>query len=253
MLRSFGGIGQMSRESFMRSQGLRLARLAGGNLVGTNTAGVYADMARRIVPESLRPGLPGLISNLASMGYSSRPQFDVLRYGKMFGNLGLSSSVAQAFEAHRLASPYSEGWRLQAMRFTRTTALQSILRSSTTLGPIVVEPDYEDDTPYDYHPDLQWLFPETATESEDAVVVEETWAKVVAVAQGIAVHHRTKALLSVMLNGREFLIRVCNHPKVAQAIEGAISARIGYEVGGAAGAVIGGAGGPLIAYVLKRR
>jgi hypothetical protein len=76
---------------------------------------------------------------------------------------------------------------------------------------------------------------------------------VVACAQGIAVRHCTEALLSVMGNGRRFVIRLCKHPAVAGPIGGAVSAQIGFEIGGAAGATIAGVTGPLITYVLMRR
>src|SRR5215207_1902041 len=37
------------------------------------------------------------------------------------------------------------------------------MKAATTFRPIVVSPDYEDDAPFDYHPDVQgWLLPETS-------------------------------------------------------------------------------------------
>jgi hypothetical protein len=37
------------------------------------------------------------------------------------------------------------------------------MKAATTFGPIVVSPDYEDDAPFDFHPDVQgWLLPETS-------------------------------------------------------------------------------------------
>ena len=139
------------------------------------------------------------------------------------------------------------------MRSIRTPALQSFLKSATSFGPIVISPDYEDDEPFDYHPDLQgWRIPETATKSGEVLDDEELWTAVVAWAQGIAVHHRTKVLLSVMGNGGGFLIRVCKHPVGGQAIGNGIGGGIGFAIGGLDGAVIGAAAGPIIAYVLKR-
>jgi len=79
-----------------------------------------------------------------------------------------------------------------------TSALWSTLKAATTFGPIVVSPDYEDDAPFDYHPNLEWLLPETATVSGDTLDDEELWAVMVAIAQGIAHHHRTEALLRVI-------------------------------------------------------
>jgi hypothetical protein len=119
----------------------------------------------------------------------------VLRQTSTFAIRDLGYSIAQAFEAQDIASAYSEGWRLRVMPYTRTSALQSILRVTSTFGPIVVPPDYDYEAPFDYHPDLQgWRIPETATESGEAIDVEELWAAVVAWAQGIAVHHRTEVL-----------------------------------------------------------
>jgi hypothetical protein len=55
------------------------------------------------------------------------------------------------------------------------------------------------------------LLPETATNSGGATEVEELWVKVVAFAQGIAVHHRTKVLLSVIgKDGRSFLVQAAS-------------------------------------------
>jgi hypothetical protein len=134
----------------------------------------------------------------------------------------------------------------------RTPALQSLLKTTTAFGPIVVTPEFEDDTPFDYWPDLQWLLPETTTEPGDAIDVEELWAEVVAIARGIAHHHRTTVLLSVMGNGTRFLIRICKHPVAAEAIGGGIGGSIAFAIGGPVGAAIGGASGPIIAYVIMR-
>jgi hypothetical protein len=209
MLRSFGGIDQMAPESSIRSQGLRLARFAGGNLVGTNTAGVYADLAKRIVPESMRLGLPELSRNLAGVGHYPRLQSDALRYGRMFGNIGPSASVSQAVRLQRIASTHSSLWSLHRVQSVRTSALQSLLKSMTAFGPIVVSPD-DEDVPLDYHPDLQgWLIPETATASGDAIDVEELRAQIVAIIVSIARDHRTKAVVRGLGNdGRMILIQV---------------------------------------------
>jgi hypothetical protein len=126
------------------------------------------------------------------------------------------------------------------------------LKTTTAFGPIVVTPDFDDDASFDYWPDLQWLFPDTTTEPEDAIDAEEVWAEVVAIAQGIAHHHRTKVLLSVMGNGKRFLIRICKHPVATEAIGGGVGGSIGFAIGGSVGAAIGGASGPIIAYVIRR-
>lgn len=96
------------------------------------------------------------------------------------------------------------------MQLIRTSALLSTLKAATTLGPIVISPDYEDDAPSDYHPDLQgWLLPETATESGDAIDVEELRIQMVAIVVSIARHHRTKALIRGLgKDGRTLLIQV---------------------------------------------
>jgi hypothetical protein len=193
-----------------------------------------------------------LSRNLAGFGYYPRLQSDVLKHAGMFGNLGLSSSVAQAFKVHGIASAYSRGWRLQIVQSMRTPAIQSVLKTATAFGPIVVSPDFADDAPFDYWPDLQWLIPDTTTEPGDTIDVEELWEEVVAFAQGIAHHHRVKVLLSVIGNGTRFLIRVSGHPAGAQAIGGGIGGGIGFAIGGPDGAVIGGATGPIISYVLTR-
>ena len=97
----------------------------------------------------------------------------------MLGSIGLSSStLAQAFEAHGLESAHSAGVdparRLQSLH---TFPPRSVLNAATTFGPIVVSPDYEDDAPFDYHPDLGRLLPETATNTGGATEVEELWGR----------------------------------------------------------------------------
>jgi hypothetical protein len=221
-------------------------------------ADVYASLASlrasHVLSESVRRGLPGLLSGTFT-GLNNYPRMpsDVLKQARTLGYVGLSSSIAQAFEAHGLASANIAAWSLRPVQSLHTPALRSVLRAATTFGPIVVSPDYEDDESFDYHPDLGRFLPETATKSGDATEVEELWDVVVAYAQGIAVHHRTEVLLSVMGNGKQFVIRVCTHPAAASAIGGGISAPIGFEIGGAVGAAIGGVTGPLITYVLTRR
>jgi hypothetical protein len=206
-----------------------------------------------VLDESMRRVLPGLSRNLADLSYYALTQSDVLKQARTLAYLGLSSSIAQAFEVHGFDSASIAAWSLRSVQSIRTSALPPILRAATTFGPIVVSPDYEDDAPFDYHPDLGRLLPETATNSGGATEVQELWVEVVAFAQGIANHHRTKVFLSVMTNGTRFVIRVSKHPAAAGAIGGGISAQIGFEIGGAAGATIAGVTGPLITYLLTRR
>ena len=211
MLRGFGGIDQIFRDIRGTDRVLSMARVSGGaRFAEMNRAGLYADLAKHIVPEFARSGLPGLTRNLAGLNDYSRLQSDVLKQARMLGSLGLSSSIAHAFEAHGLDSAHSAAWTLRRVQSLRTSTLRSFLKTAPTFGPIVVSPDYEDDEPFHYHPDLQgWLIPETATESGGAINVEELWTVVVAYAQGIAVDHRTKVLLSVIgKDGRSFLVQV---------------------------------------------
>lgn len=248
-------------ERIRRSVQISAARVAGDvrsvEMVRRSVSAPLAQInenfrASRVISESVRRGLPGFSGNLAGLSYHARMQSEALRYGRMFGNLGLSNSIAQAFKAQGLTSAYGAEWRLQIVQSIRTSALQSLLKTAAAFGPIVVTPDFEDDAPFDYWPDLQWLFPDTTTEPGDATDVEELWAEVVAIAQGIAHHHRTKVLLSVMGNGTRFLIRVCKHPVTAEALGGGIGGSIGFAIGGPVGAMIGGASGPIIAYVITR-
>jgi ABC-type tungstate transport system substrate-binding protein len=64
-----------------------------------------------------------------------------------------------------------------------------------------------------YHPDLQrWLIPETATDSGDAIDVEELVNVVFAYVLGIAQHHRTRVIVTVVRkHGGAFLIRVAEN------------------------------------------
>jgi hypothetical protein len=185
-------------------------------------------------------------------------QSDVLKQGKMLANLALSGSIAQAFESRGLDSTNGVAWSVRRALSFSTSALQSTLRATTTFGPIVVSPDYEDDAPFDYHPNLERLLPKTATESGAVVDVEEMWDVVVAFAQGIAVHHRTEALLSVMGNGKRFVIRVSTHPTVAGSVAGTFGGAAGGVMSGdvVTGAVSGGVSGgvsALLTYIVTRR
>jgi hypothetical protein len=125
----------------------------------------------------------------------------------MLGPVLPSTHVARAFAAQGIPSSYSTDWILRIVRPYRTPAMQSILNSSTTLGPIVISPD-DEDVPFDYQPDLQgWIIPETATRSEEDV--EELRAQVVAIVRSVAQGPRTKAIVrGVGERGLTFLVNV---------------------------------------------
>jgi hypothetical protein len=214
MLRSFGGIDQIFRDIRGTDRVLSMARVAGGaRFAEMNRADLYADLAKHVVPEFARRGLPGLARNLAGLNDYSRMQSDVLKQARMLGSLGLSSSIAHAFEAHGLDSAHSAAWTLRRVQSLHTSPLRPFLKAAPTFGPIVVSPDYEDDEPFHYHPDLQgWLIPETATESGDAIDIEELIAEAYAYAVGIAQHHHTRALLTIVgKHGSAFVIRVAEN------------------------------------------
>ena len=224
ILRSLGGIDRM-QEFVQGSTARNFERLRS---VGMSRGGVYANLIKASGPllsyykpptlshalsESMSRGVSGLNRDLAGLNYSHPLlQPNMQRHDRVFGNLGLSSAIARVVKSHGLGSA-TAAWSLQRVQSSRTSALQSILKSATTFGPIVVSPDYEDDAPFDYHPDLQgWLIPETATESGDAIDVEELIAGVYAYAVGIAQHHRTSALLTIVgKSGLRFLVRVPDH------------------------------------------
>ena len=127
--------------------------------------------------------------------YPLQPQSSVLMLRNMLGSILPSTHVARAFEAHGIDSSYSADWVLRIVRPFRTPAMQSILNSSTTLGPIVISPD-DEDVPFDYQPDLQGLIiPQTATVSGEVVDVEELRAQMVAIFRSVAQGPRTKAIV----------------------------------------------------------
>jgi hypothetical protein len=214
------------------------------------------DWMRGSIQGSMVPAIGDAWAAEMSLSNYARMQSDMLGYR------GLRRSIAQAFESHGIDSANIAAWNLRRVQSIRTSALPPILKAATTFGPIVVSPDYKDDAPFDYHPDLGWLLPETATESGDAIDLEGPWPQVVAFAQGIAVRHGTEALLTVMGNGRRVVIRICKHPATvgtaAGTVAGAISGAAGGVVSGdvvaeaVSGSVNGGVGA-LIMYVLTRR
>jgi hypothetical protein len=190
MLRSFRIDPMLA--SFQDSIAHGVARSVAPNLAQSMAQSV----ARSVAPSLARSVTPSMARSIES-----------LRSAAMNS---LTSSITQSFEVHGLDSASIAAWTLRSVQPIRTSTLRSFLKATPTFGPIVVSPDYEDDAPFGYHPDLQgWLIPETATESGGAINVEELWTVVVAYAQGIAVDHRTKVLLSVIgKDGRSFLVQV---------------------------------------------
>jgi hypothetical protein len=215
MLRSFDRIEQIVlNANSARNLALGMTHTAGWAELAENRAAYYLDLAKSIVPESMRPGfqLTQLRRNFASVGHHTRIQSDALRYGNMFGGLGLSNyigQVAQAIEAQSFPSINSADWSFRIVHSFRTPALQSILNSSTTFGPIVVSPD-DEALPSNYHPDLQgWLVPETATESGAAIDVEELLSQVFTFAADKAQQYRSNVSISVVgKSGLRYLVRV---------------------------------------------
>jgi len=214
------------------------------------------DWMRRSIQGSMVPAIGDVWAAEMSLSNYARMQSDMLGYRS------LRRSIAQAFESQGIDSANIAAWSLRRVQAIRTSALPPILKAATTFGPIVVSPDYEDDAPFDYHPDLGWLLPKTATESGDAIDLEGPWPQVVAFTQGIAVRHGTEALLAVMGNGRRVVIRICKHPAVAGTAAGTLAGAVGGAAGGlVSGDVVtdavtngvSGGVGALIMYLLSRR
>jgi len=214
------------------------------------------DWMRRSIQGSMVPAIGDVWAAEMSLSNYARMQSDMLGYRS------LRRSIAQAFESQGIDSANIAAWSLRRVQAIRTSALPPILKAATTFGPIVVSPDYEDDAPFDYHPDLGWLLPKTATESGDAIDLEGPWPQVVAFTQGIAVRHGTEALLAVMGNGRRVVIRICKHPAVAGTAAGTLAGAVGGAAGGlVSGDVVtdavtngvSGGVGALIMYLLPRR
>lgn len=177
--------------------------------------------ASRIASESLRRGLPGFDRSLLHPNYA-RMQADTLRQ-RIRAVRDIGSSVAsQMYEIQsassrgskmqEILSAHNDAWRIRRVQTLRTPALQHALKSTPTFGPIVVSPD-DTAPPSNYHPDLQgWLIPETTTDSGDDKDVEELVAVVFSYALGIAQHHRTRVLVTVVgKHGGAFLIRVAEN------------------------------------------
>lgn len=128
------------------------------------------------------------------MSSAARPKIDIRPwFNGQTSNVGLGAEVARAFQTRGLDETLGAAWTLRRVWFGSNPAVRFMLNNTTSFGPIVIPPDYDDDAPFDYHPDLQgWPIPETARDPE------ELWAEVVAVAKGIARHHHTEVLLNMM-------------------------------------------------------
>src|SRR5215212_4379492 len=91
-----------------------------------------AEMISNVVPESMRRDLLGLSGTLRGLSNYPRMPSDVLKQARMLASVGLSSSIAQAFNAHGLDSANLAAWILRSVQPVRTPALQSVLKSATT-------------------------------------------------------------------------------------------------------------------------
>ncbi len=203
MLRSFGIDSMLA--SFQGSMVPVIGDVRSAEMI--RTTGVNLSLA--IFPESVRRGVPGLSGNFTGLSYYARMQSNVLKHHRMIGNIGPSGAVAQAFKLQGIASAYSSAWSLHRVPSVRTPALQSLLKSVTTIGPIVISPD-DEDVPLAYQPDLQgWLIPETATDSGDAIDVEELRIQMVA----------TVVRIARDLVGARLVIHLLHRPCFAHAVE----------------------------------
>jgi hypothetical protein len=108
------------------------------------------DWMQRSIQGSMVPAIGDVWAAEMSLSNYARMQSD------MVGYRSLRRSIAQAFESHGIDSANIAAWSLRRVQAIRTSALPPILKAATTFGPIVVSPDYEDDVPFDYHPDLRW-------------------------------------------------------------------------------------------------
>lgn len=284
LFRNLSGIGQMESSVYgklarniasLNPPGLATNKWSAIGAIGSYKADLVSDLLKSslINPRTPPPGLAKLNHSLTSVAFKAidlkpmidmkpllaslaQPRIDMRPWlDGVVGNVGLANSVAGAFRFHGLYETHGATWNLRRVLLGNNPALRSILKNATIFGPIVVPPDYEGDTPFDYHPDLPgWLIPGTDTESEEDFDIEECWAEVVAFAQGIAGHHRTEVLLSVMSGDRRFVIRVVKHPAVAVTVAGAVGGAAGGAVSGEI--VVGGVSsgvGALVTYLLTRR
>lgn len=152
----------------------------------------------------------GVYAPLADLDSLARLQTGALRQQvRALGDLGRSSVWSHALGLQELTSTYDDAWRIQAVQSLRTPALQYILKSSTTYGPIVISPD-DEDPPFDYHPDLQgWLLPETATHPGGAIDVEELLGQVFDFAADVAQLYDSRVSVSIVgKSGLRYLVRV---------------------------------------------
>jgi hypothetical protein len=91
------------------------------------------------------------------------------------------------------------------------SAFRSIIRTTTTYGPVVITPE-EDVPPPDYTPSLQgWLIPETGRSSVDTIALEDVWLEVCAFGKGLARHHHTKVVIRIIGKyGPSFLVQTAS-------------------------------------------
>ena len=191
--------------------------------------------------------LPPKLASLTRPRIGTAPWLDGLT-----SNVALATSVAESFRFRGLDGFHGSAWSLHRAWLGSNPALSAILKNTTAFGPIVVRPDLEDDAPFDYHPDLRDILPDTGAEPEEDFDLEEWWAEVVAFAQGVAYHHRRAVLLGVTKSGR-VVFQVINHPVTRTAAAGTLFGYFGHEIGGAAGAMFTGGVLPIIVYFLTRR
>ena len=124
------------------------------------------------------------------------------------------SPMAEAADALARLKPFANTkWDMFRVPPYDVSGFRSILKATTTYGPVIVTP--EDDVPpppppSDYTPSLQGvLFPDTRTSSSDATDFEDVWLEVVAFANELARHHHSKVLIRVMgKHGPSFLVQV---------------------------------------------
>lgn len=215
-------------------------------------------------PRNPLPGVSGINHTLASEAFKvidtkpwlaslAQPRIDTRPwFNGLSSNVGLGAEVARAFQAHGLDETLGTAWTLRRVWFGSNPAVRSILKNTTSFGPIVVPPDYDDYAPFDYHPDLRDVIPETGTKPEKDLDTEERWAEIVAIAQGVAQRHCRAILVSVTKGGR-VVFQVVNHPVARTAAAGTLSGYLGIEIGGAAGAMFTGGVTPVLVYFLTRR
>ena len=194
-------------------------------------------------PWSLPPGLASL----------TRPRIGATSWlAGSVGNVGLANSVAESFRFHGLDSFQGAAWNLRQVRLGNNPGLRALLKNSTIFGPIVVRPDYEDDAPFDYHPDLRDVIPETDSSPEEGFDVEEYWAMVVAFDQGLAYLHHAPVLVNGLKGGARVVFRIVNHHTTRTAAGSTLSTLVGHEIGGLEGVLFTATVTPYLVYLLTQ-